>query len=205
MLRVMRDTTADHARRDAMAKAVAPYCHPHLTAVAVTDETPRADMTEDELIKSIEEQANRLGWKIDFGHSTTSRAMKRSVTWTACHFGGHRPWFVCSIHSSGRYCGRRVAVLYLADKLFACRRCYGLTYASQREALYLRDVDKAQKIRMRLGGSTVMSERFPDKPKGMHWRTYDRLRHRHDLAERRSMMGLMRFIEWRDQRAGGRH
>jgi hypothetical protein len=78
MLRVMRDTTADHARRDAMAKAVAPYCHPHLTAVAVTDETPRADMTEDELIKSIEEQANRLGWKIDFGHSTTSRAVKRS-------------------------------------------------------------------------------------------------------------------------------
>ena len=40
-----------------------------------------------------------------------------------------------------------------------------------------------------------MSERFPDKPKGMHWRTYDRLRHRHDLAEGRSMTGLMRFIE----------
>jgi len=36
---------------------------------AVTDETSRADMTKDELNKSIEEQANRLGWKIDFGHS----------------------------------------------------------------------------------------------------------------------------------------
>ena len=127
------------------------------------------------------------------------------ITWTACHFGGQRPWFVCSIYSSGRHCGRRVALLYLADELFACRRCYGLAYASQRSALYLRDVDKAQKIRMRLGGSTVMSERFPDKPKGMHWRTYDRLRHRHDLAERRSMMGLMRCIERRDRRAGRRH
>src|SRR5262249_35402287 len=63
MLRVMRDETVDHARRDAMAKAVAPYCHPHLTAVAVTDETPRADMTEDELIKSIEVKLISLGGK----------------------------------------------------------------------------------------------------------------------------------------------
>src|SRR5262249_61667397 len=53
MLRVMRDETVDHARRDAMAKAVAPYCHPHLTAVAVTDETPRADMTGGGLIRSL--------------------------------------------------------------------------------------------------------------------------------------------------------
>ena len=39
MLRVMRDETVDYARRDAMAKAVAPYCHPHLTSVAMTDPT----------------------------------------------------------------------------------------------------------------------------------------------------------------------
>ena len=121
------------------------------------------------------------------------------ITWTACHFGGHRPWFVCSVSVGGRYCGRRVALLYGAGELFACRRCYGLAYASQREASYFRDVDKAQKIRIQLGGSPNMSERFPDKPKGMHWRTYDRLRHRHDFAEQRSMMGLMRFIERRDR------
>jgi hypothetical protein len=117
------------------------------------------------------------------------------ITWTACHLGGHRPWFVCSFSSHGRYCGRRVAVLYGAAELFACRHCYGLTYASQREALYLRDVGKAQKIRVRLGGSPVMSQAFPNKPKGMHWRTYKRLRHAHDVAEARSMMGLMRFLE----------
>jgi hypothetical protein len=33
MLRVMRDETADSTRRDAMAKAVAPYVHPTLQAV----------------------------------------------------------------------------------------------------------------------------------------------------------------------------
>jgi len=126
------------------------------------------------------------------------------ITWTACYFGGYRPWFVCSVSVGGRYCGRRVALLYGAGELFACRCCCDLAYASQREPLYFRDLEKAQKIRMRLGGSTVMSEAFPDKPKGMYWRTYDRLRHRHNLTEERSMMGLMRFIERRDQRAGGR-
>jgi hypothetical protein len=33
MLRVMRDPAAKPERRDAMAKAVAPYCHPQLAAV----------------------------------------------------------------------------------------------------------------------------------------------------------------------------
>jgi hypothetical protein len=33
MLRVMRDTGAEYARRDEMAKASAPYIHPKLTAI----------------------------------------------------------------------------------------------------------------------------------------------------------------------------
>jgi len=89
--------------------------------------------------------------------------------------------------------------------LFACRCCSGLAYASQREALYFRDIEKARKIRMRLGGSTVMSEAFPDKPKGMHWQTYERLRRAHDAAESRSMTGLLRHIDSRDRRQGARH
>jgi hypothetical protein len=88
------------------------------------------------------------------------------ITWTACHLGGQRPWFVCPGFSDGQYCGRRVALLYGNGQLFACRYCYGLTYASQREAFHLRGLSKAQKIRMRLGGSPE-SEAFPDKPKGM--------------------------------------
>jgi hypothetical protein len=57
------------------------------------------------------------------------------LTWTACHFGGKRPWFVCSVCANGRYCGRRVAVLYLAGDSFACRQCYGLAYESQQGGL----------------------------------------------------------------------
>jgi hypothetical protein len=114
------------------------------------------------------------------------------INWTACHFGGRRPWFVCPGFSDGQYCGRRVALLYGTGELFACRHCYNLTYASQREALHLRDLGRAQKIRMRLGGSPE-TEEFPDKPKGMHWRTYDRLCRLHDAAEKRSTIGLMHF------------
>jgi hypothetical protein len=65
--------------------------------------------------------------------------------------------FVCSVYSGSRYCGRRAALLYGAGKLFACRRCYGLAYASQHEGLHHRGLGKAQKIRMQLGGSPNMS------------------------------------------------
>jgi hypothetical protein len=54
------------------------------------------------------------------------------IIWTECNFGGHRPWFCCP-GRLGRRCGRRVALLYLAGDLFACRHCYGLVYESQGE------------------------------------------------------------------------
>jgi hypothetical protein len=116
-----------------------------------------------------------------------------SVAWTACRLGGRRPWFLCSLYSGGRYCGRRVAVLYGAGELFACRRCYDLAYMSQQEPLHQRGLGKAQKIRMQLGGSPNMLDEFPGMPKGMHWTTYDRLRRAYDVAEARATIGLMRF------------
>jgi hypothetical protein len=99
------------------------------------------------------------------------------------------------VSSNNICCGRRVAVLYVADELFACQRCCGLTYASQHEALRYRGLIRAQKIRMRLAGSANMFDAFPDKPRGMHWRTYNCLRRAHDTAEERSNIGLMRFVD----------
>jgi hypothetical protein len=58
-----------------------------------------------------------------------------------------------------------------------------------------RGIGQAQKIRMRLGGSANLCEPFPDKPKRMHWQTYDRLCRLHDAAEERSTIGLTTFLQ----------
>jgi hypothetical protein len=79
------------------------------------------------------------------------------ISLTACHFGGQRVWFVCP----GRYCGRLAAILYCAGELFACRRCYGLAYASQQQTALHRGLEQARKIRMRLGGGADLLEPFP--------------------------------------------
>jgi hypothetical protein len=113
------------------------------------------------------------------------------VNWSRCRLGGERPWFACSvIRSNGRFCGRRCTKLYGAGRLFACRNRYQLAYASQQESARYRGVLRAQRIRMRLGGSANLATAFPDKPKGMHWRTYNRLRRAHDLADRRATVGV---------------
>ena len=105
------------------------------------------------------------------------------MTWTNCHFGGRRPWFTCCASVNGRRCGRRVAVLYAAGALFACRSCYDLAYESQQGSPVLRSLSRSLKIRVRLGGSPDPLGPFPEKPRGMHWRTYLHLRARGEAAE----------------------
>ena len=111
------------------------------------------------------------------------------LEWTPCNYGGRRAWFRCP----GRGCGRRVAILYMGG-VFACRHCYNLAYESQREAPHYRALHRAQAIRERLAGSASMTEFFPPKPKGMHWRTYDRLRSEHDYQESLSLLGIARLL-----------
>jgi hypothetical protein len=112
------------------------------------------------------------------------------VVWTPCHLGGGRPWFLCEAIADGVRCGRRVAKLYLgAASGFACRRCYGLLYASQFEALNYRGLGKARKIRMQVGGDTNLLVSFPLRPKRMHRRTYERLREQYGAAAVRCGLG----------------
>jgi hypothetical protein len=109
------------------------------------------------------------------------------ITWTGCALGGRRPWFVCNSETnSGTPCGHRAAKIYLgAYPVFACRCCQRLAYASQKQGPHLRLIGKVMKIRMRLGGSPNLFEPFPDRPKGLHRKTYERLRKIHDAADRK--------------------
>jgi hypothetical protein len=114
-----------------------------------------------------------------------------ALTWTACNFGGERPWFICP----GAGCGRREANLYGPGKYFLCRHCYDLVYESQREKGMHRALRRAQTIRERLGGSANMTKPFPEKPKGMHWKTYERLWWEHHEAEMEQLAGMREWLD----------
>ena len=108
------------------------------------------------------------------------------LEWTPCTLGGQRPWFLCP----ARGCGRRVAILY-GGGIFACRHCYQLSYPSQREAGYDRAARLADKIRKRLGWKQgVLNPKGWRKPKGMHWRTFERLNNEHDAFVAVSLAGM---------------
>ena len=95
---------------------------------------------------------------------------------TPCNYGGHRTWLLCP------QCRKRVAVLYGAGKYFLCRYCHDLTYSSQQEGEIDRMIRKQRKIRDRLNAGDDLTEPIWLKPKGMHQKTFDRLREEVDRA-----------------------
>lgn len=103
-----------------------------------------------------------------------------------CRFGGTRPYFVCPGVVSGIACNRRVAKLYGSGRYFLCRHCYRLAHASQSEDMWDRTLRRANRIRKRLGGDPGMFARFPERPKGMWRRTFERLRNEVFDAEMRA-------------------
>lgn len=106
---------------------------------------------------------------------------------THCHYGGERYWFICPAEG----CGRRVAILYLGDKIFACRHCYQLAYKSQRETRHDRAFSRADKMRGKLGWEPGIANPNGYKPKGMHWKTFYRLSLEHDADANRAIQGIM--------------
>lgn len=104
------------------------------------------------------------------------------LDYTECNFGGVRPWFRCPGVVNGEECNRRVGKLYCppGQDLFVCRHCYDLGYTSSRTS---GDEMKQAELRFRKAHAKIDGERKhpgqyyrpPDRPKGMHRSTYDRL------------------------------
>lgn len=123
-------------------------------------------------------------------HGRPTEAINQSI-WmesSACALGGHRRWFSCPA------CSRRVAVLYGAGRLFACRDCKCLTYASQRESDDDRAARRADRIRKQLGWMPGILNGPGGKPKDMQWRTYERLQARHEAFVGVSLAGMARKL-----------
>jgi len=99
-------------------------------------------------------------------------------------FGGQRRWIIC------RSCNRRCRVLH-GGTYFRCRQCYQATYPSQYERIRVPSLARAERARDRLGGEPGFIHGFPQKPKGMHWRTYRRLEQQDWAAIDRLELALM--------------
>lgn len=109
---------------------------------------------------------------------------------TSCNYGGARYWFLCPIVG----CGRRVAVLYLGGKYFACRHCYRLAYRSQRESNHDRADRKANKIRDKLKWAQGVLNTMGGKPKGMHWKTYYRTWRKYHEVSDQVLLGISKRL-----------
>lgn len=137
---------------------------------------------EKEIVASI-----RVEVALDLGHVSLSYQNKVNkqewenfnyqvpIVWVDCNLGGRRPWFICPV----KRCGRRAALLY-AGSVFACRHCYKLVYQCQRETSGDRASRQAEKIRDKLKWMPGILNGEEWKPKGMHWKTFERLYTRHE-------------------------
>jgi hypothetical protein len=95
------------------------------------------------------------------------------VSWTPCHLGGWRPWMHCS------YCEKRVAKLLKGLGGYCCRACIGNPlYACQTKSSHGRRHFGICKIRLQLNGYASLLEPFPERPRGMHQKRYDRMKAR---------------------------
>ncbi len=114
-----------------------------------------------------------------------------TFTYTTAGFGP-RARFQCP------GCGQPSDGPYLGVKHYRCRLCLRLTYLSQYDAAYERARDRAHKLKRKCDPSAkVADERFPLKPKWMRWRTYDRMRARHDALMQRYYGGFVAMAEQR--------
>jgi len=123
------------------------------------------------------------------GHDWIDENYPVSLSWSNCNYGGKRAWFLCP--AAG--CGRRVAILY-GGTIFACRHCLQLAYTSQRQRHYDQAAKQAEKIRERLGWKPGILNGVGQKPKGMHWHTFDQLTALHNALVNESLNGLERRL-----------
>ena len=121
----------------------------------------------------IEKSAIRLFYSLPANDEAEPVSVERLILfdYTPCHYGGQRTWFICPSSN----CQRRVISLHSRWGYFLCRHCCHLNYQSQHEGYVDRQLSKSHAICERLGVKAGESLAFADKPKGMHWKTYNKL------------------------------
>jgi hypothetical protein len=147
-------------------------------------------LVNDRQVAGISIRVDLQSMVLSYRIKSTGEVIKQRVqTQTSpCHLGGQRHWFTCP------RCDKRVAVLYAPGRYFACRGCGGLAYATQKEVAGDRAASRADKLRKRLGWVPGILNGDGGKPKGMHWKTYWRIKSDHDALVQVSLHGISRKL-----------
>ena len=89
-----------------------------------------------------------------------------AIECVASPYGGHRCYFLCPLT------GTRCEQLFVADGIFASRKAYRLTYASQSEDVMTRARRKMRKLSRQVKGDARYA-----RPRGVNrWRKMENLR-----------------------------
>lgn len=110
---------------------------------------------------------------------------------TPCRFGSTRTWFICPLPG----CGRRVTTLYIDDGEVGCRHCQDFRYSSQSERAADRAMRRERRIRKKLRMGPNLTVPITAKPKGMHWRTFLRLRSEAYRYNAAGLADTLRFLK----------
>jgi hypothetical protein len=145
----------------------------------------RGDSTTASIRVKGDRQALILDYRVKEGDGDWQTVRQRvPIRRTPCRFGGERPWFVCDVSINGVYCGRQVAKLYGAGRLFACRHCYRLGYQVQRGGPLDRAHHRLARLHRRLGADYAGADGIPPpRPKWMRRRTYNRVVRQIEIGE----------------------
>ena len=139
---------------------------------------------------SISIRVDNQSLMLSYGIKSTGEVVEQRVytKTTPCHLGGRRQWFTCPM------CDKQVAVLYAPGRYFACRGCGGLGYPTQKKGVGDRASSRADKLRKRLGWVAGFLNGDGGKPKGMHWKTYLRIKEEHDRSVQISLHDMGRKL-----------
>jgi len=130
---------------------------------------------------------------LKYTHTPDGEASRQSISeaiplvYTPCHYGGRRIWFSCP------HCRRRVAKLYLLRGHWYCRKSLTVAYSSQ-------SLDVIQRMHRCIGKLESKLGENGEKPKGMHWSTYNRILEQCDEAQSRLdyawTLSAARLLDW---------
>ena len=171
------DCTTEHIRLDSFSFALGKFI-PLMEKKGLKQFTHSVSWTNGNSI-GVVVYPERLELRYTAGPDGGRERITKSIYLDAVenNYGGPpRIYFLCPC------CGRRCRMLYLHRLHFKCRQCARLNYYSQQvtkgddEAAYRMRQFIREKFKVKESLSPAEAESYwPDRPKGMHWKTYSRL------------------------------